>query len=375
MLRHESNWSLARVVRKIENLGHFILNLNYGAFAILLMAISLLKSGVRGIQPWANLEVIEKFPSLTPGYSQTSLGLLALSKVLAIDTKFEFFIFNIILLSIFTFVLSKGLRNYLSDFESRLYLMILFFSPLYVVLLGNIGRHDILTISGLILVVVANTKAKTSLGLLVALFGSPEHTIATLFLLLCTAWIFKINMQIRKYVLSIAMSCIYLLFILMYLRRDADEISNRFTSVLFDKQIQKEALSNFLRNAPLELFSYFGVLLFLLIPFLLGLERLQRFGVFAILVVPALANILILDKTRDYVVAVIPILFLIFRICDVKSKLEVIFDKYHVGKSLVLGVALLTCIIVPSIELTFEGSVRAPYEWILSKAGILSFIE
>ena len=374
-MEDQTRWNRERVERKFENLGNFILNLRYSSLAILLMTISVLKSGIRGIQPWADFSVVERFPTLSTGYSQTSIGLLAFSKALNIDSKVEFFIWSLVLLLTFTFLLARFVRCQLSNFESRLYLIIIFFSPLYVVLLGNIGRHDILTLSGLILMVFADTKIKFSLGLILALFGSPEHTIATLILLFCLSLIFKLPVKMKKYALGVGIGSLYLLGLLALIDNGTNQISNRFNSVLFDESIQKDALSNFLRHAPLELFSYFGILFFAIVPFILGLGRIQRNGIIAILLVPAIVNVLILDKTRDYVIAIFPVLFSIFKICEIRSQIESLLERKSVSKPVVLGFTFIACLIVPSIELTFEGTVRAPYEWILSKAGILNILK
>lgn len=371
----QRRWNHHRVVRKFENLGKLILDLRFSSLVPILMAISILKNGLRGIQPWSDLGAVDRFPILSEGYSQTSIGLLAISKVLSVDSKVEFFILNLVFLSAFTFQLSRVIRQQLSDFESRFYLIIIFFSPLYVVLLGNIGRHDILTISGMILLVSADTRLKVSLGLIFALLGSPEHTIATLILLFCLSVIFKLPAEMKKYSLSIGISLIYLLTVLALVNKETNQMSNRFNSILFDKSIQKDALSNFLRQAPLELFSYLGIILFALIPFIMGLEKSQRLGILFVFLIPAIVNILILDKTRDYVVAIVPVIISIFKIFDLRDKTELILEKTKISKSVFLGITLAICLIVPSIELTFEGTVRAPYEWILSKIGVLGILE
>jgi hypothetical protein len=84
------------------------------------------------------------------------------------------------------------------------------------------------------------------------------------------------------------------------------------------------------------------------------------------LYVPLLFNIVMVDKTRDFVIAIIPLALLIHKpIFDlIITKLKSINKS---DKKFYIGLFLYFIIIFPSIEITFEGRPRAPFEWVVTK--------
>jgi len=356
----------------LEKLGNFLNKIPYGALCILVLLLSFAKSGVRGIQPWASLEVIQKFPQLEPGYSQSSIGLLAISHFLGIENKAQYFLLSTLLLVTFILLTVYCFRVYLDSLNAKLAIVLFAFSPLTDVLLGNIGRHDILTISGMLVYVSFKSSNFRFAGLCLAMLGSPEHTCSILLLLLVSSYILKSPSLIRINGISFISSL--LLFLVMdrvFLKHLSED--NRFANLLFDQNLQDLAFRNFLYNVPLEIYSYFGPLWIFIIFIFFFLNKYEKIGFASILVVPALANLFIVDKTRDYVIAIVPVIVLFVKEKCAEQWYSISRTLKREHKNVLLSSIFVFMLIFPSLELTFEGAVRSPYEWILKKLIFVDF--
>jgi hypothetical protein len=148
---------------------------------------------------------------------------------------------------------------------------------------------------------------------------------------------------------------------------------NRFANLLFDQNLQDLAFRNFLYNVPLEIYSYFGPLWIFIIFIFFFLNKYEKIGFASILVVPALANLFIVDKTRDYVIAIVPVIVLFVKEKCAEQWYSISRTLKREHKNVLLSSIFVFMLIFPSLELTFEGAVRSPYEWILKKLIFVDF--
>lgn len=331
----------------------------YTLFLILVLIFSL-KIGVRGILPWADFSPAENFPQPTRTLSSSSLGLLAISKLFSVDTKFSYFLLNILLLFTFLSIFYIFVRRRFSGSLSVLVFLFFLSSPISVVLFGNIGRHDLLTIFGMLFFFLSKNRLHVFFAVLLSNLGSPEHSIAA-YSLLFVASIFNIVPGRRKAFLALASSVLYFIGVQIWLNL-ADEGTSRFFEIL---PMIDLALRNSLNNGHLELFSYLGYFWFSLILAILMINK-SRKVLISLVTFPILFNLIMVDKTRDYVIALIPLVIAVH--LEVFGKIfRDLQEKSARTQNIVVGFVLLVTLVLPNLEVTFEGSVRSPYEWFWSK--------
>jgi len=354
---------------RLEQIGEYLLKIPFSVFSLAIITLSILKTGIRGIQPWADLNAVDNFPLLSEDYSKNSLGLLVISKLFGINSKVSYFTLNLALLGIVSIFIAFLATHYLSRFTSRIIVLCTFLSPAYYVLLGNIGRHDLLTIVGLSTIILGKTLVIRFMGLFLSLAGSPEHSISVFLLLLVISSTFKRLSDFFFYLNCLLFSLIYLTSI-SRIFGSISISSNRFSTLLFDSEIQRRAFINFIRNAPLELYSYFGFYILGLAFCLIHLSGRRLYGFLIVTLLPAIVNIFLLDKTRDYVVALFPVWIYVTRIYFWSMFCEFFDDEKKTRQRLCISILLIIAIVFPSVELTFEGGVRSPYSWIIEKIPI-----
>jgi hypothetical protein len=355
---------------RLERIGNYLLEIPYSVFFGAIVTVSILKTGIRGIQPWADLNAIENFPMLSEDYSKNSIGLLAISKLLGINSKVSYFSLNIMLLGLVSIFIAFFAYRYFSPFLSRVIIVSFFLSPAYYVLLGNIGRHDLLTLVGLLTLVLAKTIGIRVIGLMLSLAGSPEHSISVLLLLIVISLTFKKLSDFYQYLNCLVLSLLYLISIPKIFNSNVTS-SSRFSILLFDSEIQRKAFTHFIENFPIELYSYFGFYILGLVFCLLHFRGSKLFGFLVVIIFPAIANIFILDKTRDYVIALFPVWVYVIRIYFWSLFCEFFNDEKKTLQRMCISILLIIAMAFPSVEVTFEGGVRSPYSWIIEKIPII----
>lgn len=113
--------------------------------------------------------------------------MLILARLFRANTEIRYFFLSLAILlllsSIFLLLLKRNLRD---NSLAVIIFLLCVYSPVGVVLAGNIGRHDVLTIldSHFLLQIENRTRY---FGLLLGLFGSPEHFIVGWLFALITA--------------------------------------------------------------------------------------------------------------------------------------------------------------------------------------------
>jgi hypothetical protein len=331
----------------------------------LFTTIFLIRAGFRGIQPWGDFTPVTNFPKPIKTFSSNSYGLIIISKILNIEEKQMFFALNVILLVVLISSLYYLIYRKFELTTAKLLVLILVSSPVFTVLSGNIGRHDLLTITGMIGFLLVSNKLNKILFLTLGCLGSPEHLVAAFLLYYIGVKIYKTNELAKDAKLALVFCSAYTAISTFWVASQTGG-GNRFSNVLFETGFLKIAVRNFLNNFALEWYSYFGFYWVTLIIAIVCLKPGLRIKLVVLMLIPLVFNIVMVDKTRDFVIAILPLAILIhkplfdFVEFKLKSMNRAVFE-------FTTGVFISFLIVFPSIEITFEGRPRAPFEWAITK--------
>lgn len=360
-----TKFNLEPIKKFLGNIGHFSNSLSYWKFCLLFTTIFLIKAGFRGIQPWGDFTPVTNFPKPMKTFSSNSYGLIIISKILDIKEKNMFFALNVVLLVVLISSLYYLIYKKFDRFTAKLLVLIFVSSPLFIVLSGNIGRHDLLTISGIIGFLLVTNKFNKTIFLALGCLGSPEHLVAAFFLYYLGVKIYKNYKFKNDAKFALIFSSFYTALSSIWVASQTGG-GNRFSNVLFEAGFLKIAIRNFMNNFALEWYSYFGFYWVTVIIAIVCLNPGLRIKVISLMIVPLLFNLIMVDKTRDFVIAILPLAILIhkplFDFVDFKLK-----SMNKAAFEFSLGVYIFFIVVFPSIEITFEGRPRAPFEWAITK--------
>jgi hypothetical protein len=360
-----SGIDLIRLHSVFARVGKFALEINYVLYCFTLTVIFTLKTGVRGILPWGDFKPVENFPVPTESFSSNSHGLLIISKLLNITSKNSFFIMNALLLMIFLSLLYLVLFKRMGSLKAKLLVFLFLSSPIYTVLAGNIGRHDLLSIMGMIFFFLFNRKWTKTSFLFLACLGSPEHTLAAFLLYFLAILILKKRDEYFYGIFSVLISSIFTLISSYWVHVSALGQS-RFNNILTQPEFIRIGLRNFANNFLLEWYSYYGYFWFFIFIAVLSLPKLHQIKMLILLCFPIIFNIVMVDKTRDFVVAIIPFSFLLLKPIYIWGVEKLANSRIELKRAYI-GLFLILAFLFPSIEITFEGQPRAPFFWVISK--------
>jgi hypothetical protein len=367
--KKESYWLPA--INHVSRIGKYLERLNYTTYCLVLSVGFLFKTGIRGIQPWQNFSAVEEFPVPVESFSANSFGLLVLCKLFQIDDKLSFFILNCIIFSTFLAFLYLLLFRKFKMYEAKILVLILVSSPVFTVLTGNIGRHDLLSIMGMLFFLLSEKFLSKVMGLTIACLGSPEHVFSAFLIYLLGALILKEKNHTSKGLLAVGFSLVFTVLASSWVSYNAAG-QNRFYNIISMTEFAELALRNFANNFLLEWYTYFGMYWVVLIASILLLKKQTRIKIIILLLFPMLFNVIMVDKTRDFVIAMLPFSLLILNPAFrwFSDKMTIIGNAQ---KEFYFGFFFCLCVAFPSIEITFEGQPRAPFYWLINKLMEISF--
>ncbi|MBM3454629.1 MAG: hypothetical protein FJX80_05720 [Bacteroidetes bacterium] len=356
---------LQKIKLLLQKIGRYCLSLNYWPYCLMLTAVFTIKSGVRGVLPWGDFQPVSNFPRATQSFSSNSYGLIILSKLFKVNQKESFFLLNLTLLILSVLLLFIYLKSRFRTFHAKFLILAFLSSPIYVVLIGNIGRHDLLTIMGTLMFLLSQNTIFKLLAILIACLGSPEHTFAAFMLYLLGSFVLKKKGKFKSALFAVIFSGLYTIVSSIWAKHSADGQS-RFNNILTQPEFVTIGLRNFINNFLLEWYSYFSYFWILIIIAILLHDKKIRLKIGILLAFTMCFNLIMVDKTRDFVVAIIPLAILLLQ--PIFKYIAGIIDQPNKAqKDLVMGIFLLTALISPAIEITFEGQPRAPHSWLITK--------
>ena len=364
-MKLENNLNFERIGKKFEFIGKIFYRMNYWKYCLILTIIFTLKNGIRGILPWGDFSPVEDFPKPMQTFSSNSYGLIIISKYIRATNKNSFFLLNLVLLIIMLILLYWFIFKRFNKENSRYLILIFLSSPVFIVLSGNIGRHDLFTVFGMLFSFIFKNRKIQLSCIFLACMGSPEHVLAAfiLYFLVCKVFSYKSEVNFSKIVIFFSATFTILSSIWVHLEASG---ASRFGNILTQPQFILMGIRNFSNNFLLEWYSYFGFYWVFIFMVIFGLSRSKGLKISYILIFTMIFNIVMVDKTRDFVVAILPSAILILRELykSLTKKLSVLNPA---TRSLVFGIFLSFTFLFPSVEITFEGQPRAPYFWLIDK--------
>lgn len=359
-----------KFIEIFEKLGNYVLRLSPRILLSIGVSIFLIKTGLRGILPWANFDAVNNFPKIEDSFSTYSLGLLTLAHLTHANTEIRYFILNLVLLVFFSIIFLLRLSRHLkSNISAVLLFLLCLNSPVGVVLAGNIGRHDLLTIFGYIIFFIESKSKLKYAGVIIGILGSPEHFIVGWVFALILSLVLGDKEQIKLCRLALFSSITFFLpiFIFVFIQTKSN---NRILNIVTEIEYMQIGIRNWIFSGSLEVYSYFGIFLPVFLAFFIyfySVEKKKGLRVALIFFVPAVLNVFIVDKTRDYVIAILASAVILIRSQMQNSDFHQFLSPYLLRKQVMVGYFAIFILLFPSLEITFEGSPRAPHLWAFTK--------
>ena len=321
-----------------------------------LLVVALLKGGF-GVEIAAQ-NPDPSFPLPEPGaVDSLSFGLPALVWLLGIQgqtSTIAIVTFALILIGYFS---SAYLLVRTFDGLARTVALILLgLGPTITVLLGNIGRHDLLVVFGAVLVGLRGyTWWGVITGSALMFLGNPEQTLVALTSLALLSLTPKFS-QYRARVLTLGALSIGL-FLILHMWAGSLGADSRAGWFGYHLQV---SLLNFFGNAYLVIFSGYAILWVLVAWRVVNSHgRTRLLYVASIILLPILATMLTADQTRVFVGVSTATLFALVRV-DLETLTGQIRKLTPHAASWVLAAFVAT----PVLDITYRAYQRIPFRWV-----------
>jgi len=332
-----------------------------------LLVVALLKGGF-GVEVAAQ-NPDPSFPLPEPGaVDSLSFGLPALVWLLGIQgqtSTIAIVTFALILIGYFS---SAYLLVRTFDGLARTVALILLgLGPTITVLLGNIGRHDLLVVFGAVLVGLRGYKwSGVIIGSALMFLGNPEQTLVALTSLALLSLTPNFS-QYRARVLTLGVSSLGLFLIL---REWAEGLGADSRAGWFGYHLQSSLL-NFFGSAYLVLFSGYAILWILVVWRVINSRgRARLLYVLSLIAVPTLATITTMDQTRVFIGVSTATLFALVRV-DLERLTDQIRRLTPHAASWTLAVFFAT----PVLDITYRAYQRIPFRWVYDAFANAGFVE
>jgi len=272
------------------------------------------------------------------GYFSASLGNLIIGKLLGVNSVSSWVVLHILLL--LTCLAMVVILIHKSDLAPRATMIVIVAAvPVTATLFSSIGKYDVVTFLGAIIVGLARHKVGVLAGALIMSLGNPEQAILALICLLFLSNLTEFQVSKKYLQMGLALSIVLYLGIQVWMITGGI-VSNRISLLPYWLGL---SLSNFL-NAPFNnLWSWYGFFwLFIIIAFLSmkGSNRKRLFVCF--LVIPGMTTIITADGVRVFSMIVLPSL-LVCCVWIIRS-----FVKTQNDLELFVGLIIILWVIIPT---------------------------
>ena len=320
---------------------------------LLLAVVLLIKNGfdieLRNIQD-AYLPGSLTFPDPV-GYFSASFGQVIFVNALGLSTT-ALWVGAHILLTVFVLVVAAWfvIRN---GSVNRSYLLVVLASATSVsAVMLSIGKYDIFTFAGGVILVLARSNWLAGVGALVLASGNPEQAILASLSLLVLSQASSFRQFRARSIIALSVSILSWIVVQIWFISAGLDLGR--VSLIPD--FLGESLSNIL-TAPLqEIWAWLGVGWFIVIPAIILIKGRERLILIAgVIVIPALATIITADGARVFGAIVLPT-FLVVGIWLASHKIEPSrYARSILGFFIILLVLLPTTLDKPG---WFDGQVR-----------------
>lgn len=322
------------------------------------VAIALLKNGVNVTYIWDPALTSPAFPRPVGPNDGTSFGLPGLMWLLRIESHGPMLIvaFALTLGVIVAFVAFAVYR--FGRVTGVAVSGAVMWGPIGLVLLSQVGRHDLLTISGgLLLALGAPRIGPTVIGALLMVSGNPEQSVLATVAFLFLAASMKDRGRVRSGLMALAITVVGYVATTAVVRQYGLE-----TRTSLFREMFTESLVNFSRNAPLALYATFGLAGLTLLMIMLGVCNKRRWLAVAGVALPFMVGVVTADQTRVGVCVATPIVVTSLVLAGRAFGSQAAGDVGQVR----LAVAALIALVLPPVEVVYPGRVYSPYEYLVS---------
>ncbi len=374
-------------------LGGWLANLPSWLFVLLLVVFGVLRNGVNVLGTWYSTYpfLLESFPTPVHPFS-VSWASMVPAWLLGVDSNTGWSAFHVAAVALVALGLVLLPMRLLPDIRGRVVALVVAASPMFTVLLHEVGRYDVWIIAGGVILALASRLWVVGLGALLAVLGNPDQALALSVCLLVVAASPSLSwLRPRAYTVAGVVGLVWLagqFWFAAYGKLEvtrlglmgrilglggetspADEIlTGRFSSSSSWLTGQLESLFT---SLPLLVFSWFGVF-WLIAIYLVWVQRGSgRWSAgLGLVVLPAvIASVFGIDGTREFVPIAWPILLVLAYQGLVKPDESVDMGAASSAQlaqppfapwRLALGVTALAAVFVPAVYVSM-GRTISPY--------------
>lgn len=212
-------------------------------------------------------------------------------------------------------------------------------APVTITLFSTIGKYDVVTFLGAIIVGLARNKFGVLAGALIMLLGNPEMAVLALICLLLLSNLSEFQVS-KKYIqMGLALSVFVYLGIQIWMITGG-VVSNRISLLPYYLGL---SLSNFLKSPFNNLWSWYGVLWLLVLIAFLSMKSSNRKTLFvSLLVIPGMSTIITADGVRVFSMIALPSLL----VCCVRIIQRFVKNQYDL--ELFIGLLLFLWLMIPN---------------------------
>jgi hypothetical protein len=313
--------------------------------------VLILRNGINFIgQDYYAIEWAKKWPKPVSVYSVENSGNIILAKLFSIDSQVSWMVLHLLLSSLLLFLLLVFCHQERASIKQKQTLLFLILvSPLTMMIMQQIGWHDVVTIIGALILAFGDKTAIKILGTLIMCFGNtPQALVATLLFGLLLNIVQNYNKKINfklflPFILSVS------IWVLERFWLGAAGREGEF----FHPGFWLYSLKGFLIASPLYLYALLGPLWFIA-PDIWG--KLKTFPkkqismiIIILVLIPGVFGIITTDSIRDALCIMSPTLLWFIRYLVVEQQL--ILRKAQ----------KITLILVPCFLVYRQGKIIPPW--------------
>lgn len=296
------------------------------------------------------------FPQPIEGSESLSYGLRGIYFLLKFNQSTEALIAWTTLLALLALVSILLFKQLGDPVISLLLLSFVFLGPTASTLLSGIGRHDLLTIAGGILVGLSVKRPiLLVVGPLLMFAGNPEQSLLGLSCFAAAAWGLGDRKTTRRTIMAI---CVLLLvFLAMQSYAWKLGVPSRISVYL---GLLGESFRVSLVNLPNLLYSGYGLSLIVLVIAIFSVYRSNRFRgvvlIVSLFVIPLLATLSTADQTRVLVCLTTPVVFLVLI-----WALPPLLSREHHLRDWIVGFTFVVLCALPTTVIWYPGVLVSPW--------------
>lgn len=343
-----------RPASPLRRLDRWLSGVPYWLVALLAWCLVAIKAFPLLVEP--PVSALMTFPAPEARLTGTSYGLRIAAWVLRTESPTVYVAVAVTLTLVTMVVISVAVHRGVPSATARLAVLVLATGSIGTVLIGNIGRNDVFVILGASLLGLLGARWIWALtGTALMSLGNPEQAaLAVLVYLMCCAAP-VLRHRVRPAYAALALAVVVVIGISGWAA-----VEGASSRMGYLGEYLGNSLYHFGRDWPLSLYAVYGVL-WLVIGFAVarvsGWPRISM--ALALILLPLLATATTLDQTRVFVGVSAAATFAVVH--DFGSGLADALRKAGIP---VLGAVFVACLLLPSIEIDYHGTVRPTYEWV-----------